>query len=162
MNGPLSNHWHVIPAQSQGRHQRSRRMSASDPGARERFEWEARAIAALNHPHICTLYDVGNEEGRAFLVMEYLEGETLSGPMPIAEALRIATQIALWAESAHNWVTIGLVPRPLKLGTWSRLATFTTHSAEGVRQIMCRPPPSRSARQRSMMTRPRLGLRVGS
>jgi eukaryotic-like serine/threonine-protein kinase len=70
-------------------------MSASDPGARERFEWEARAIAALNHPHICTLYDVGNEEGRAFLVMEYLEGETLSGPMPIAEALRIATQIAL-------------------------------------------------------------------
>src|SRR5262245_28160424 len=50
---------------------------ASDPGARERFEREARAVAALNHPHICVLHDVGRHGEIDFLVMEYLEGETL-------------------------------------------------------------------------------------
>src|SRR3974390_2433171 len=57
---------------------------ADDPHARERFEWEARAIAALSHPHICTLYDVGHEDGRVFFVMEHLEGRKLAGPLPIA------------------------------------------------------------------------------
>ena len=51
---------------------------ASDPTFRERFEREARAVAALNHPHICTLHDVGTHEAIDFLVMEYLEGETLA------------------------------------------------------------------------------------
>jgi serine/threonine protein kinase len=55
----------------------------------ERFEREARAIAALNHPHICQLYDVGPD----YLVMEYVEGKALGGPMPVPEALRIAAQI---------------------------------------------------------------------
>src|ERR1041385_7148810 len=51
---------------------------ASNRDFRQRFEREARAIAALNHPHICTLHDVGHEDGIDFLVMEYLDGETLA------------------------------------------------------------------------------------
>ena len=51
---------------------------AADPQLRERFEREARAISSLNHPHICTLFDVGQQDGVDFLVMEYLEGETLA------------------------------------------------------------------------------------
>src|ERR1700692_2937854 len=56
----------------------------------ERFEREARAIAALNHPNICTLYDVGPN----YLVMELIEGQALSGPLPLDEGLRFAAQIA--------------------------------------------------------------------
>ena len=51
---------------------------AASPAMRERFDREARAIALLSHPHICTLHDIGHHEGMAFLVMEYLEGETLA------------------------------------------------------------------------------------
>jgi hypothetical protein len=69
---------------------------ASDPQFRERFEREARSVGSLNHPHICTLHDVGRHDGVDFLVMEYLEGETLQdrlrrGPIPVAEALQIST-----------------------------------------------------------------------
>src|SRR5213079_415791 len=61
---------------------------SSDPALRERFDREARAISKLNHPHVCTLYDVGHQDGIDFLVMEYLEGETLAdaiarGPLPL-------------------------------------------------------------------------------
>ena len=51
---------------------------ADSPELRERFEREARTIASLNHPHICTLHDIGHQDGTDFLVMEYLEGETLA------------------------------------------------------------------------------------
>ena len=66
---------------------------ASEPHFRARFENEARAISSLDHPHICALYDVGEHDGTAFLVMQYLEGETLAsrlsrGPMPLADTLR--------------------------------------------------------------------------
>ena len=66
---------------------------ATDPQFRERFDREARAISQLTHPHICTLYDVGHQDGVDFLVMEYLEGETLAtrlekGPLGPDEALR--------------------------------------------------------------------------
>src|SRR5215467_12994438 len=91
---------------------------SSDPALRERFEREARTIAALNHPHICTLYDVGHQEGIDFLVMEFLEGETLAariqkGSMPMEEVLRYGVQIADALERAHRQ---GLVHRDLKPG----------------------------------------------
>ena len=68
---------------------------AADPEFRERFDREARAVSALDHPHICTLYDVGEEGGTAFLVMQYLEGESLAdrlarGALPLSDALSIA------------------------------------------------------------------------
>ena len=68
---------------------------ASDPRFRARFDREAHTIAALTHPHICTLYDIGQDAGVDFLVMEYLEGETLAarltkGPLSIEQALTIA------------------------------------------------------------------------
>lgn len=74
---------------------------ANDSRARERFEREARAVAALNHPHICTLHDIGSQDGVDFLVMEYLDGVTLRGPMPVEEAFRLATQIASALAAAH-------------------------------------------------------------
>src|SRR6516165_4242041 len=63
---------------------------AAKPDARQRFEREAKAVSSLNHPHICALYDVGRENGIDYLVMEYLEGETLQarlsrGPLPVGE-----------------------------------------------------------------------------
>src|SRR4051812_25963185 len=70
---------------------------ATDPQFRDRFDREARTISQLDHPNICSLYDVGEQDGIAFLVMQYLEGETLEtrlkkGAVPINEALNIAIQ----------------------------------------------------------------------
>jgi len=89
---------------------------SSDPERRQRLEREARAIAALQHPHICTLYDVGSQDGTDFLVMEYLEGETLSdrlqkGALPFEQALRIGSEVADALEAAHRR---GIVHRDLK------------------------------------------------
>ncbi|HEX6315272.1 MAG TPA: serine/threonine-protein kinase, partial [Gemmatimonadaceae bacterium] len=83
-----------------------------------RFEREARIISSLNHPHICTLYDIGHQDGTDFLVMEYLEGETLAarltrGPLPLDQALRCATEVAAALDRAHR---AGLVHRDLKPG----------------------------------------------
>ena len=66
---------------------------ASDPDLRQRFEREAKTISSLNHPHICTLYEFDTQDGTDFLVMEYLEGETLAqrltkGALPLDQALR--------------------------------------------------------------------------
>jgi Tol biopolymer transport system component len=83
---------------------------------RERFEREARAVSNLNHPHICALYDIGQEGERAFIVMEYLEGETLAarlerGALPVSELLPIAIPIADALDAAHRR---GFVHRDLK------------------------------------------------
>ena len=82
---------------------------SGDAISRERFEREARSIAALTHPHICTVHDVGDHEGHAFLVMELLEGQTLAarlartkGGLPLDEALSIATQVAEALAFAHR------------------------------------------------------------
>ncbi|HYN10615.1 MAG TPA: serine/threonine-protein kinase [Vicinamibacterales bacterium] len=89
---------------------------SDDPQHRLRLEREARAIAALNHPHICAIHDVGREDGRDYLVMEYVEGETLEqrlerGPLPLAELLRAATEIASALDAAHR---AGITHRDLK------------------------------------------------
>ncbi len=85
---------------------------------RERMAREAKAVSSLNHPNICALYDVGHQDGTDYLVMEYLEGGTLSarigeGPLPLAELLRCATQIAGALAVAHRQ---GLIHRDLKPG----------------------------------------------
>ena len=77
------------------------------PEAKTRFEREAKTVAALNHPNIGTSYDIGGHEGADYLLMEYLEGESLAqrlerGAVPLAEALKIAIQIADALEKAHR------------------------------------------------------------
>jgi len=91
---------------------------AERPEHRQRLEREAKAISSLSHPHICPLYDVGHEDGMDFLVMEFIEGETLAdrisrGPLPIEEVLRYGIQIADALEKAHKQ---GIVHRDLKPG----------------------------------------------
>ena len=88
----------------------------ADPDARARFEREARAIAAFNHPNICTLHDFGRENGLDFLVMELLDGETLAarlarGPLSLEQAIAVAQQIASALDRAHR---AGIVHRDLK------------------------------------------------
>src|SRR6266404_4324063 len=73
----------------------------------DRFDKEARAIAALNHPHICQVYDIGPD----YLVLEYIDGQPIRGPLPADEALRLAMQIAGALESAHSK---GILHRDLK------------------------------------------------
>jgi len=91
---------------------------SADPLRCKRFEHEARAISALQHPNICTLYDVGVQDNRDFLVMEYLEGETLGlrlrrGALSLSEVLRFGFEIADALDSAHQR---GIVHRDLKPG----------------------------------------------
>jgi Tol biopolymer transport system component len=79
----------------------------NDLDRRQRFEREARAISQLQHPHICTLFDVGNQDGVEYLVMEYLEGQTLAqrlekGPLPLSDLLQFAAEIAHALDHAHR------------------------------------------------------------
>ena len=91
---------------------------SSSAESRQRFEREAKTISQLSHPHICALYDVGNQDGVEFLVMEYLEGETLSdrllkGPLAFEQVLRFGVEIADALDKAHRQ---GIVHRDLKPG----------------------------------------------
>ncbi len=91
---------------------------AWNPDLRQRFEREARAVAALNHPHICTLHDIGGQDEMEYLVMEHLEGESLAqrlakGALPLDEALKIAIEIADALDKAHRQ---GIVHRDMKPG----------------------------------------------
>src|SRR5262245_13602538 len=91
---------------------------AQSPDLRQRFEREARAISSLSHSHICALYDVGHQDGIDYLVLEYLEGESLrerleKGPLPLEQALRYGSEIADALDRAHR---SGVVHRDLKPG----------------------------------------------
>ena len=105
---------------------------AADPDRRARFEREARAIAALSHPHICTIHDVGRHDGIDYLVMEYLEGETLAdrlahakGPLPLEQVLTIGI--------AHRRCARQSAPRRHRA---SRSQT-RQHHADEVRRASC-------------------------
>ncbi len=89
---------------------------SADPELKQRMEREAKAISALQHANICTLYDIGSQDGTNFLVMEYLEGQTLAerlakGPLPLEQVLKIGTEIARALEKAHGQ---GIIHRDLK------------------------------------------------
>jgi eukaryotic-like serine/threonine-protein kinase len=91
---------------------------SSNPEALQRFDREARAISSLNHPNVCQLYDVGSQDGTSYLVMEYLEGETLAdrlskGPLPLDQVLKCGVEICEGLEKAHR---SGVVHRDLKPG----------------------------------------------
>ncbi|MDQ2966232.1 MAG: serine/threonine protein kinase, partial [Chloroflexota bacterium] len=91
-------------------------LSTPSPEARQRFEREAKTISQLSHPHICALYDVGREGEIEYLVMEYLEGQTLSerlgqGGLPLDQTLRYGIEIADALDKAHRQ---GIVHRDLK------------------------------------------------
>src|SRR5262245_27289754 len=91
---------------------------SSNPDLRQRFEREARAVSSLNHPNICTLHDIGHQDGVDYLVLEYLEGESLnerleSGPLSLDQALRCAIQVGDALDRAHR---SGVVHRDLKPG----------------------------------------------
>jgi Tol biopolymer transport system component len=91
---------------------------SSRPDLQSRFEREAKTISSLQHPNVCSLFDVGRENGVDFLVMEYLEGQSLAerllqGPIPIDELLRIAVQITDALDAAHRR---GIIHRDLKPG----------------------------------------------
>lgn len=91
---------------------------SSSPELKQRMEREARAISSLNHPNICTLHDIGSQDGTNYLVMEYLEGETLDarlqrGPLPLKQVLEYGMQVCDALEKAHR---AGIVHRDLKPG----------------------------------------------
>ena len=93
-----------------------RGRALADAVTRERFQREARAASALNHPHICTVHDVGEADGQPYLVMEYLEGETLrerlsQGPLPLAQLFDIAVHVADALDAAHSH---GILHRDIK------------------------------------------------
>ena len=91
---------------------------SDNPEFKQRFEREARTVSSLNHPHICHLYDIGSQDGTDFLVMEFLDGETLAerlrrGALPFAELLKIGMEVAEALEIAHR---AGILHRDLKPG----------------------------------------------
>ena len=100
------------------------------PEMLQRFEREARAISTLNHPNICTLHDLGTENGAPYLVMEYVEGQTLAerltrGPLPLEDAWRVAIQIGEALDLSSTWLPSKWKARsPIPVRTEERVSLF--------------------------------------
>src|SRR5262245_53976642 len=119
---------------------------SSSPEVRQRFEREAKTISQLSHPHICALYDVGRESETEYLVMEYLEGETLSerlgkGALPLEQTLRYGTEIADALDKAHRQ---GIVHRDLKPGNVMLTKSGVKLLDFGLAKAMTPPTPQSS------------------
>ncbi|HSS44759.1 MAG TPA: serine/threonine-protein kinase, partial [Thermoanaerobaculia bacterium] len=117
-------------------------LSAS-PDVRQRFEREAKTISQLSHPHICALYDVGREGETEYLVMEYLEGDTLSdrlakGALPLEQTLRHGVEIADALDKAHRQ---GIVHRDLKPGNVMLTKSGVKLLDFGLAKAMAPPAP---------------------
>ena len=111
--------------------------AAGDESARARILREARNAAALNHPNICTVYEVGEAGGRAFIAMEYIEGRPLSdrlseSPLPLSEAMRYAIEAADAVAYAHDH---GVVHRDLKAANAIVTTWFTSSKAAKSRSL---------------------------
>ncbi len=138
-----------------------------DPGRRRRLEGEARAVSSLSHPHICTLYDVGHQDGVDYLVMEYLDGETLAarlqrGPLPLDQALRHAVEIAGALVVAHRQ---GIVHRDLKPGNIMLTPVGAKLLDCGLAKMVHDSPPGGDASGAPMAAlepRTRVGVVVGT
>jgi Tol biopolymer transport system component len=126
---------------------------SSSPELKQRLDREARAISQLNHPHICSLYDVGTQDGTAFLVMEFLEGETLAerltrGTLPLNQTVKIAVDIADALDRAHG---AGIVHRDLKPGNimltsaGAKLLDFGLAKPTGIAEAGSAIPPVSAA-----------------
>jgi Tol biopolymer transport system component len=117
---------------------------SDNPEARQRFDREARAISSLNHPNICTLHDMGHQDGIDFLVMEFLEGETLAerlikGPLRTEQVLKISIELCDGLERAHR---SGVVHRDLKPGNIMLTRTGAKLMDFGLAKAVTANPPS--------------------
>jgi WD40 repeat protein len=117
---------------------------SDNPEAKQRFDREARAISSLNHPNICTLYDVGHQDGMDYLVMEFLEGETLAarlakGPLPPEQVLKYGIEICEGLEKAHK---TGVIHRDLKPGNIMLTKTGAKLMDFGLAKAATGPPPA--------------------
>jgi Tol biopolymer transport system component len=117
---------------------------SNNADAKQRFDREARAISSLNHPNICTLYDVGHQDGMDYLVMEFLEGETLAsrltkGPLPPEQVLKYGIEICEGLEKAHK---TGVIHRDLKPGNIMLTKAGAKLMDFGLAKAVTGPPPA--------------------
>src|ERR1700683_3196838 len=129
---------------------------SEDPESKQRFDREARTISSLNHPNICTLHDVGHQDGIDYLVMEYLEGQTLAdrlskGPLPVEQVLKYGADICDGLERAHRG---GVVHRDLKPGNIMLTRTGAKLMDFGLAKIAVGVPVAASGMSATLATPP--------
>src|SRR5246500_1174162 len=127
---------------------------SSNPEAKQRFDREARAISSLNHPNICTLHDVGHQDGIDYLVMEFLEGETVAdrlikGPLPLQQLLKYGIEICEGLEKAHK---MGVIHRDLKPGNIMLTKTGAKLMDFGLAKPATPPSPAVSGLTQTLAT----------